>query len=222
MYGVMGKDECPLGNDQVTCLLSAAEWWVENYAYLKEAGDFKINLSNEWGSHRQTAESFSDAYNQAIALVRTVYPSGSIVIDVPGFGQETTVAAEASLLLVDKNLILSAHIYPLGRNQASKRWLSGVDMEELSATGRPCIIGEFGVRGYEGLCDVREVITHAKALGFEVFAWAWNGDGDDLNMASPSWNGCVEGSANSEDMETCFATETYVESEYFSEMIVLL
>ena len=223
MYGVMGKDDCPLGNDNVTCLLNAADWWVSNYDYLKQAGDFKINLSNEWGSHRQTAESFSSAYNQAIRIVRTVYPSGTIVIDVPGFGQETTVAAKASILLTDTNLTLSAHIYPLGRNQASQRWLSGIDMKELADTGRPCIIGEFGVRGYEGQCDVRNVINSAKALGFEVFAWAWNGDGDDLNMVSPSWNVCAQESDNSTAMEECFATETYIESDvYFSEMISLL
>lgn len=76
-------------------------------------------------------------------------------------------------------------------------------MKTLFNTGRPCIVGEFGMSaqgsgpsagwtsntrgsGTEE-CNVGEVVTYASQLGFPVLAWAWNGDGGSYNMMSPSW-----------------------------------
>jgi hypothetical protein len=219
-YGVIGKDECALGNNNVTCLLAAASWWVSNYEYLREAGEFQVNLCNEWGSHHLSAENYASAYNQAIETVRTVY-AGSIIIDIPGYGQETTAAVDASPMLTDNNLILSAHVYPLAFNEASRRWLSPTDMEELSTTGRPCMIGEFGLRPYEGESNVTAVVNRAKELGFPVFAWSFNGDGNDLNMASPSWSSCME-LPDEQDRVECYTSGAYEESAYFGEMLELL
>jgi len=59
-------------------------------------------------------------------------------------------------------------------------------MDELKNTGRPCMIGEYGTHGGSGT-DVGSVVNRAKQLGFPVLAWAWNGDGGDMNMVKPSW-----------------------------------
>jgi mannan endo-1,4-beta-mannosidase len=56
-----------LGTDDVNEVLNAASWWVKNYNTLKSAGDFTLNMINEWGSHNQNADSFSSAYNQVEA-----------------------------------------------------------------------------------------------------------------------------------------------------------
>ena len=37
-----------LGSDDAGELLQAAQWWEENYEYLSEAGEFDVNLMNEW------------------------------------------------------------------------------------------------------------------------------------------------------------------------------
>lgn len=196
-----------LGSDDAAELASAANWWVENYENLRpEKGDFLINLMNEWGSHDQTAESYSSAYNAAISILRSVY-NRDVIIDVPGWGQNTHVAMQASPLLIDQKIILSAHIYPQGNQDG--RYNVPSDMDELYSTGRPCIVGEFGTIG-NGDVDVPAVVNRAKEIGFlGVFAWAWNGDGGEMNMVSPKW---LDNATSS----------TYTESAYFPDMIALL
>lgn len=174
-----------LGSDDPQELMEAAEWWVANFKYLHESGDFTINVMNEWGSHDQTADSFSSAYNNAIANIRSVY-SGNLIIDIPGWGQEYNTAAAASPLMPDTDFTFSVHVYPQSWNAANNRYVAPSDMDTLFATGRPCVVGEFGTVGTGGT-DVNAVISHAKELGFPVLAWAWNGDGGEMNMVSPVW-----------------------------------
>ena len=177
-----------LGSDDYSVLMTAGNWWISNYNYLHNQNgkyyNFTVNLMNEWGSHDQTSDSYSEAYNQAISQLRTIY-SGLIIIDIPGWGQETHTAAQASPKIHDSNIMLSAHIYPNGWNQGYNRNVQASDMDELYNTGRPCIIGEFGTG--IGPVNVGSVVTRAKELGFPVQAWAWNGDGENLNMVTPYW-----------------------------------
>lgn len=194
-----------LGSDDANELTAAAHWWVQNYQYLAQHGDFTVNLMNEWGSHNQSPDSFSSAYNEAISILRTVY-SGDVIIDVPGWGQETRTAAQASSKLYDNKIILSTHIYPSSWNQAANHWVQASDMDELVSTGRPCIIGEFGTHA-TGECNVFDCVNRAKQLGFRsVLAWAWNGDGGDMNMVTPPWSQSPLSSG-------------YSESPYFWELI---
>lgn len=59
-----------MGNSTKDELLKAAQWWVDNYAYL--GWNFTINLANEWADHDITANDYAEAYNEAIAVVRQV------------------------------------------------------------------------------------------------------------------------------------------------------
>lgn len=182
-----------LGTDIVENLTNGAEWWVENYAELRETGPFIINMANEWGSHNITASAYANAYNEAIETVRGVY-SGLIIIDVPGYGQNTKVAADASPMITDQNIILSAHIYEGAYYQPENRAFEASDLNQLEMTGRPCIIGEFG---HDATPDLNEteyanwltIVEHARDdLGWPVLGWAWNGDGGStMNMVTPSW-----------------------------------
>ena len=205
-----------LGSDEKEHLTNAALWWKENYDTLvgsisigtetpTTTSSITINLMNEWGSHDQTADSYADAYNAAISIVREKY-QGAIIIDIPGWGQETHTAAEASPKIQDMNVMLSAHIYPAGWNNGHP--LESGDMDELASTGRGCIVGEFGTVG-DGSTDVTAVVGRAKQLGFPVLGWAWNGDGGEMNMCSPAW---------SEDAQA----DSYVESDYFRDIMSLL
>ena len=153
------------------------------------------------GSHDQTPESFSAAYNNAISIIRSVY-RGPLIIDIPGWGQETNTAIDASPLLNDDNIIFSTHVYPDSYNQVAGRYVTSSDVTDLlSLSGRPCIVGEFGLIS-EGGCDVEAVVNAAKAAGFQgVYGWAWNGDGGSMNMVSPTW---------SENP----TSDTYIETDY--------
>jgi hypothetical protein len=197
-----------LGSDNVNDLLDASRWWVNNYRTLSQGGSFTVNLMNEWGSHSQTASTFSSAYNQAITELRKVY-SGDVIVDIAGWGQETKMAAQASPLLTDTKIVYSAHVYPSGWDQGAMHSLRPSDMDVLASSGRPCILGEFGTIG-SGPVDVSAVVSRAKQIGFKgIYAWAWNGDGGDMNMASPAWYNDATASK-------------YVETQYFQQVYPLL
>ncbi|MGY3051873.1 mannan endo-1,4-beta-mannosidase [Pedobacter sp. UYEF25] len=183
-----------LGSDDATEVMLAANWWKANYLNLSASGAFTINLINEWGSHKITPKAYADAYNSAIAVVRTVY-SGNIIIDCPGYGQETTTVSQAvmgtgvgGVKITDTNIILSAHIYKNGYNQVKGRSVNQSDVDDLLATSRACIIGEFGDQPADGSVDWSGIVTYAKSKGFKVLGWCWNGDGGTMNMVSPAWS----------------------------------
>ena len=197
-----------LGTDDFNELLTAANWWRANSSKLRAAGEFTVNLMNEWGSHGQTPDTYSEAYNKAVEVIRTVY-NGYIVIDIPGWGQEVNTAVLASGKIADKHIVLSAHIYSNGWNQGAGRNINADDMNALANTGRPCIIGEFGFDG-QGPVNVESVVRRAKASGFlAVLGWSWNGDGGNMNMVTPSWSQSAKSSS-------------YSESAYFSSIYSLL
>ena len=193
-----------LGSDNTAELTAAANWWKTNYTTL--GGGFTINLMNEWGSHNLSANSYSTAYNSAISIVRQVY-GGPIIIDCPGYGQETAVAASAAkgyncTPIADQNIILSLHIYPNGYNQALSHNLQRSDLDDLASAGRPCLIGEFG-NSPAGPVYWQDLVTYGKGKGWTVLGWAWNGDGGGMNMVTPSW--ATNGGATSFSLSSYFS-----------------
>lgn len=180
-----------LGSDSTAELQAAANWWRTNFAALGGSGAFTINLMNEWGSHNISSNAYAAAYNSAIATVRQVY-SGRIIVDIPGYGQETRTAADAvkgtnGTRINDTNIALSAHIYPSAFNVGRNRWLQNADLDELGSAGRPVIIGEFGSQN-SGSADWSGLVDYAKSKKWTVLGWAWNGDGGGMNMLTPSWS----------------------------------
>ena len=94
------------------------------------------------------------------------------------------------------------------------------DIDALYNTGRPCIVGEFGMSRMSNNqtvnknsstteCDVEAVVTRAKTQGLPVLAWAWNGDGGSYNMVTPTWIRYP-------------VADAYQESRYFWDVISLL
>jgi len=203
-----------LGSDNDTELMEAADWWVTNYATLRSSGAFTINLMNEWGSHGITAHDFATAYSQALLQLRTVY-SGPVVIDLPGYAQEAQVAALAvsgrnNKTIADRNVILSMHIYPEAWNsQGGGRGLATVDLDELEATGLGCMIGEFGDSGKTQTTKWQAIVAYAKQKGWPVFGWAWNGDGQGMNMIKPQYGSLPTG-------------QQYTQTGYFNTIYNLL
>jgi mannan endo-1,4-beta-mannosidase len=189
-----------LGSNDPNELLAAANWWVDNWDSLSSAGSFTVNLMNEWGNHSITSQAYADAYNAAIDTVRKVY-DGPIICDIPGWGQETHTAADASPNITDDNIIFSAHIYTNAWNGKAGHSLRASDLDYLGAAGRPCMVGEFG-NGGGGSVDWSALVDHARSKGWSVIGWAWNGDGGGMNMISPYWG------------NDCNAT-SYTKSSYF-------
>ncbi|MFC0182877.1 hypothetical protein SAMN04515674_10896 [Pseudarcicella hirudinis] len=209
-----------LGSDDANELTAAANWWKNNYSSL--GGGFTINLMNEWGSHNLTATAYANAYNNAISIVRQVY-SGSIIIDIPGWGQESYVAVNAVLArgtggvkINDTNIILSTHIY--AGNWVQQRtntsgtvtgsgWMNTADLDYLNTSGRSVIVGEFG-NGTSGSADWSGLVDNAKGKGWTVLGWSWNGDGGSMNMITPQFQAYTAGSP-----------KTYSKSSYWNTII---
>jgi mannan endo-1,4-beta-mannosidase len=196
------------GSPNSATLLEAANWWKSNYATLAAAGPFTLNLMNEWGDHTVTSSQYAAAYNSAISIVRQVY-TGPIICDIPGWGQEFHVAADASSSIADQNIIFSAHIYPMAYDGVTGAAPTNASLDYLANTGRTCMLGEFGSEG-RGSADWSGLVDYAKSKGWPVIGWAWNGDGSKpvkMNMINPYWG----------DRNVC-GTTNYTVSTYFNKV----
>ncbi|MET0355640.1 MAG: hypothetical protein ABW044_02625 [Cellvibrio sp.] len=180
-----------LGSDSTWELTQAANWWKNNYWNITSNGFIYLNIMNEWGSHNISASNYASAYNSAISTIRSFYKA-RIIIDIPGWGQETATAAAAikgynSTKIYDTYIVPSIHVYPPAWNQAKNAPLVKADVDDLGSAGRGVIIGEFGSGGGSGGTDWAGVTSYAKGKGYDVLGWAWNGDGGWMNMVEPSW-----------------------------------
>jgi len=178
-----------LGSDSASELATAGTWWKTYYSSLSASGSFQVNLMNEWGSHTITSNAYASAYNTAISSVRNVY-SGNIIIDLAGWGQESKIAYDAvkgtnGTKINDTNITLSCHLYPGAWNQGNNHWFQTSDLYEMANSGRTCMVGEFG--SGSGSSDAFGLTDTARNAGWSVLGWAWNGDGNSLNMVTPSW-----------------------------------
>ena len=178
-----------LGSDSSSELTAAGNWWRSNFSTFNASGSFQVNLMNEWGSHNISSNSYASSYNTAISLTRQVY-SGNIIIDIPGWGQESKTAAQAvtganGTRINDTNITLSVHLYPGDWNQGNNHWFQTSDLFEMGGVGRTCMVGEFGTGS--GSSDWSGLVDTARNAGWSVLGWSWNGDGNSLNMVTPSW-----------------------------------
>ncbi|MDA9774123.1 cellulase family glycosylhydrolase [Saprospiraceae bacterium] len=178
-------DSKKLGSDNRDDLNMAAQWWKDYYTILASSGPIIINVMNEWGSHDLSAKKYAEAYNEAISTIRTVY-DGQLIVDVPGYGQATKIAADAYPLFEDKKIRYSVHVYTSAFNREEQRWLSAEDLEYLNTCGAKCMVGEFCDASLGG-ADWCGLIDKCYEAGWPLFGWAWNGDGKNMNMIEPHW-----------------------------------
>ncbi|RQP98872.1 cellulase family glycosylhydrolase [Burkholderia stagnalis] len=177
----------------------AIQFWNSNYKKLSAAGPFTINIMNEWGHKSIDAKTYAAQYNAAVSAIRSYY-DGPLIIDLPGSGQLAKVAADAVSgaggisPIQDRNVILSMHVYPKTWN--GKGPLTLADMDLLVATGRPCMIGEFGESNETPDTDWRAIVAYAKSLYWPVLAWCWDGDGGIMNIMQPEFQPFVAGKTN--------------------------
>ena len=179
-------DSKKLGSDNKEDLMDAVLWWEDYYAMLTSSGPIIINIMNEWGSHNISPEDYAGAYNAAISRLRSFY-KGKLIVDVPGFGQATKIAADAFPLFEEQNFTYSIHVYTSAFNIEQKRWLSHEDLAYLDATGVDCMVGEFCDTATGG-ADWCSIIDECFANNWPLFGWAWNGDGGRMNMTQPHWS----------------------------------
>jgi mannan endo-1,4-beta-mannosidase len=182
---------------------NAGIFWKDNYDNLSSNGTypFTINLINEWGSHQITAQNYATQVNAALANVYAAPVNArdggtgkynkQVIIDAPGYGQETYTLKQAVPLInatYRGKLILSAHIYPscyvFKRPDGSQGAMYANDLAIMGQAGLPCIIGEFGNVG-NGSANWSAMVDYAKSKSWPILGWAWCGDGLGMNMVNP-------------------------------------
>ncbi len=151
-----------------------------------------LNIANEWGNHRVTAEHWRDSYIKAIETLRTAGYQTTIVIDAPGWGQniDPIIQYGKELLQTDPlhNLLFSVHMYGSWNDPQRIEY----KLQEAYDLKLPLIVGEFGYNFDKGnnnlscMVDHYVILKKCHELNYGYLAWSWSGNNKEnawLDMA---------------------------------------
>jgi mannan endo-1,4-beta-mannosidase len=181
------------GNSSASELASGVAWWVSNASAFTALDKYLlVNIANEWGPSNDVA--WANAYESAIASMRTAGYLGPLVIDAGGSGQDVEDLLNYSTAVFtsdpQQNIIFSLHIYG---NIATAD--IAPDLAKLAAlsssAGMVFIIGEFGPGRDIGpsptLTTPADIITAAEANGIGWMPWAWDDNNLSGGASNDSW-----------------------------------
>jgi mannan endo-1,4-beta-mannosidase len=153
-----------------------------------------INIANEWGAFQTPDDTWVEAYQQAIAVLRDAGINHTLVIDGNNWGQkgESIVTRGAALLDADPqhNILFSTHMYQDYENpQRMLDIMRGAQAAEL-----PLIIGEFGFQhgdrnGQPIPVPYTVMVDEAARIGMGFLPWSWTGNSQDVGYLDMSVNG---------------------------------
>ncbi|HEX2871727.1 MAG TPA: cellulase family glycosylhydrolase [Polyangiaceae bacterium] len=144
---------------------------------LKHQNYLLLNVANEAGDDKVTADAFESTYKAAISAIRGQGIKVPLIIDAPQWGQDIDrlQASGPALLAADalQNLMFSVHMWwsdPEG-TRVKQELKQSVDM------GLPLLVGEFAQHAVY-LCDQSPfaysvLLDEAQALEVGWLAWSW-------------------------------------------------
>jgi mannan endo-1,4-beta-mannosidase len=151
-----------------------------------------INIANEWGNHRMSAEYWRDSYRKAVEELRNAGFKTTIVIDAPGWGQnlEPILTYGKELLQADPlhNLLFSVHMYGSWNDPMKIE----NELQRAHDDSIPLIVGEFGYNFDKGnnnlhcMVDHTAILRTCNTLNYGYLAWSWTGNNKEnawLNLA---------------------------------------
>lgn len=181
------------GFDDPSRLDIAVNYWLEMKDLLNDNKDYVIvNIANEWLGTWNKAQVWTDTYVNAIKKLRNAGLENVIMVDAPGYGQETQPMIDncQTVLNADKtgNTMFSIHMYSVaGENESVVK--SNID--RMLAKGVCTVIGEFGDFQNGGDVDEATIISYSEDKKIGTLAWSWKGNGGNdatLDM-SRDWAG---------------------------------
>lgn len=134
-----------------------------------------LNIANEAGDDKVTAEAFESTYTAAIQAIRAQGIKVPLIIDAPSWGQDIDrlQASGPKLLSVDKNLMFSVHMWWSDPQGARVK----TELQQSVDAGLPVLVGEFAQHAvyqcdqapfaYSVLLDE----AHKHEIGW--LAWSW-------------------------------------------------
>jgi len=185
---VAGTNRASTGDWSTADLATIVAWWTQNkQAFAPIMNQIAINIANEWGPPKGSAD-WASAYERAVPALRAAGYTCPLVIDAGGSGQDIEDFSRYASKVLDtdpeRNIIFSFHFYGLG-----KAYPPGSTLPELTAitarlaslersTGAAFIIGEFGPGHKIGPSPTDlspgQIIEAAEANGLGWLAWAWD------------------------------------------------
>ncbi|PSP95451.1 hypothetical protein BRC91_02040 [Halobacteriales archaeon QS_4_62_28] len=208
-------------------LRAAGDWWRNNYWDLSQAGDFTVNLINEWGSHGIDPDNIGKWYKEEISKLRDAGYDEQVIVDCTGYAQDIYNTVDGLEAWLDwENIAIGVHVY--GKSSPASSWgpLQASDLDYVANSSFPGIVGEFGTRNNysnEENANVTNIVNYARdTLNWPVLAWAWNGDDEDwpMNMVQPGWPS--RNHSVPEDQTYSLNLDCNGGDGYFNEMYTLL
>ncbi len=163
-----------------------------------------INIANEWGSHKVSANHWLQSYTDAVNLMREAGYTTTLVVDAPGWGQNIQPILKKGNTLIENdplhNILFSVHMY------GSWNALNAIT-DKLNAAKQnnlPLIVGEFGYNydnGHNNLhckADHQHILMTCHRLGYGFMPWSWTGNNqenawldmvDSKDWKTPTWWG---------------------------------
>lgn len=175
-----------------------AQYYVDELSELLEEFEpyLLVNIANEWGDYSSTAESWVQAYRQAISVLRDAGINHTLVIDANDYGQRGLTIVDNGQQLLDfdpqHNLLFSTHMYQAYENpQLIRDVIRGAQDARL-----PLIVGEFGHQhgernGQPIPVPYQAMLEEAERVGIGYLAWSWTGNSDELSYLDMSVIGRV-------------------------------
>jgi mannan endo-1,4-beta-mannosidase len=157
---------------------TVVQYWTQAdvVAVLREhQAHLLLNIANEAGDDKVTAEAFESTYTAAIQAIRAQGVKAPLIIDAPSWGQDIDrlQASGPKLLAIDKNLMFSVHMWwsdPQGTRVKT-------ELQQSVDAGLPLIVGEFAQHAvYQ--CDQAPfaysvLLDEAKKHEIGWLAWSW-------------------------------------------------
>ncbi len=178
------------GDTSAIKLFKLAQYFVteEMKSIIKKYERFVlINIANEWGDNTLKADYWRDAYADCILLLRSQGIESVIVIDAPGWGQNSgpILTYGKDLIKTDPlhNLLFSVHMYgSWNKDRKIKN-----ELKKAHSLSLPLIVGEFGYnynKGNNNLgCKVnhKQILKTCSELNIGYLAWSWTGNNRENN-----------------------------------------
>lgn len=159
---------------------TVVDYWVQAdvvAVLLKHQANLLLNIANEAGDDKVTAEAFEDTYKTAITRLRDAGIKVPLIIDAPSWGQniDRLQASGPPLLAHDPlhNLMFSVHMWwndPVGARVKT-------ELQQSVDQALPLIVGEFAQHAVY-LCDMspfsyQVLLDEAQRLQVGWLAWSW-------------------------------------------------
>jgi mannan endo-1,4-beta-mannosidase len=144
---------------------------------LKHQQHLLLNIANEAGDDKVTAEAFESTYKSAIAAIRAQGVKVPLIIDAPSWGQDIDrlQASGPVLLAADplQNLMFSVHMWWNDPEGARVKQ----ELQQSADMGLPLLVGEFAQHAvYQ--CDQSPfaysvLLDEAQTLEVGWLVWSW-------------------------------------------------